>query len=98
MGISVMKIVNGFVCNCEKDTRLAKRGINPANPNNDPVKQQQLDAKHGVIPSKSVEEGKPGDFDPNRQASGAVAFGGSLAGETRSGGGAAVKQLIDLLA
>ena len=98
MGFSAMKIVNGFVCNCEKDTRLAKRGINPANPHNDPVKQQQLDAKRGIVQSKSIEEGKPGDFDPSRQAGGAVAFGGSLVGETRSGGDAATHRLIDLLA
>ena len=93
-----MKIVNGYVCECSDEVRLAKRGIDPANPHNDPLKQRELDRKRGVEDTKALEDGKPGDFDPARRDGAAVAFGGALAGETRSGGGAAAAPLVDLLA
>ncbi len=81
-----MQIVNGYVCDCIDDARLAKRGIDPANPQNDPVKQAELEARRGKLDPKALDEGKPGDLDPDRQAGPAVTFGGSLAGEVRTGG------------
>ena len=92
-----MKIVNGYVCDCQDEVRLAKRGIDPANPHNDPVKQAELDAQRGVDDPKTVDETKLGDFDPNRQAGEAVVFGGALAGESRSGGTAPAAPVLDLL-
>jgi hypothetical protein len=94
-----MQIVNGYVCDCQSDARLAKRGIDPANPHNDPFKQQQLDAGKGVADPGAVDAGKPGDFDPNRQNGAAVVFGGALSGETRTGtSSTAPAPLVDLLA
>ena len=91
-----MKIVNGYVCECSDEVRLAKRGIDPANPHSDPLKQKELDAQRGVLDPQALEETRPGDLDPERR--GAVSFGGALAGETRGDGEApAVRQLIDLL-
>lgn len=82
-----MKIVNGYVCDCQDEVRLARRGTDPDNPRNDPVKQQELDAKRGVADPRAIEDGKPGDFDPGRRAEDgpAVVFGGTLTGEAQSG-------------
>ncbi len=94
-----MRIVNGYLCDCSDDARLAKRGIDPANPQNDPIKQQQLDARRGKIDLNALDETRAGDLDPNRQTGQAVTFGGSLAGETRTGGsgGNAPATLVDRL-
>lgn len=81
-----MRIVNGYLVDCVDDARLARRGINPANPHNDPVKQKELDLRHGKIDVTALDETKPGDLDPNRRAGPAVTFGGSLSIETRPGG------------
>ena len=92
-----MKIVNGYVCECSDEVRLAKRGIDPANPHNDPLKQQEIDEQRGVLDPRALEQAGPGDLDPGRRE--AVVFGGTLAGETRSGGETpAVRQLVDFLA
>jgi hypothetical protein len=39
-----MKIVNGYACQTSCDVTAAKRGLDPRNPHDDPVKQAQLDA------------------------------------------------------
>lgn len=92
-----MKIVNGYVCECSDEVRLAKRGIDPANPHNDPLRQQELDAQRGVLDPLALDEAKAGDLGPDRRQ--AVVFGGALAGETRGGGEPpAIRQLVDLLA
>lgn len=76
-----MKIVNGFVCECQDDARLAKRGIDPDNPRNDPVKQRELDERRGKV--EPVEEAQASALDPKRRDesadAGAVQFGGALA-------------------
>lgn len=91
-----MKIVNGYVCECLDEVRLAKRGIDPNNPRNDPAKQAELDAKRGALDPTALEAARPGDLDPDRR--GAVAFGGALAGEARPGGtDEAAPHLVDLL-
>lgn len=99
-----MKIVNGYVCACSDEVRLAKRGIDPANPHNDPAKQRELDAKRGALAPEALQASRPGDLDPSRQD--AVVFGGRLADEGRAGGaaptwnasGAASGRLVDLFA
>ena len=91
-----MKIVNGYVCECSDEVRLAKRGVDPANPHGDPLRQQALDEERGVLDPRALEDTKPGDLDPGRRQ--AVSFGGALAGETRSGvQSSAVRPRVDLL-
>lgn len=43
-----MKIVNGFVCQTCCDERVAKRGIDPRNPHEDPVRQQRIDEEDAL--------------------------------------------------
>lgn len=60
-------IVNGYPCSNCTDTSLAKRGIDPRNPTNDPVKAEELDVRAGKPPKQS-------------EPSSAVEFGGALEG------------------
>lgn len=53
-----MKIINGYVCECTTDAQLAKRGIDPDNPKQDPVKQRELDEKRGKIDLRELNEAK----------------------------------------
>ena len=93
-----MRIVNGYVCECSDEARLARRGVDPANPHNDPLVQRELDAKRGKIDPRALDETKPGDLDPNRRDPGAVLFGGALAGADRQTKTAAVTPpLVDKL-
>jgi hypothetical protein len=57
-------IVNGYPCSNCSETSLAKRGIDPRNPTNDPVKAEELDVRAGKPP------------EPRS----AVEFGGALEG------------------
>ena len=99
-----MKIVNGFVCECQDDARLAKRGIDPDNPQSDPVKQQELDEKRGKVEAKPVEEAQAGGLDPKRRDEGAnaeaVQFGGALASlkQDASANYGSATQLLDVVA
>jgi hypothetical protein len=80
-----VKIVNGYVCQTSCDVTVAKKGIDPRNPHDDPVKQAQIDAAKGVQPD-------------NRED--AVVFGGALEGlvSRRRGDVAPVVRALDLLA
>jgi hypothetical protein len=64
-----MKIVNGHVCATSCDERVARRGVDPRNPREDPVKQAALDAQAGKPPPRA------GTISPD-----AVSFGGALSG------------------
>ena len=99
-----MKIVNGFVCECQDDARLAKRGIDPDNPHNDPLKQRELEEKRGQVKVEPVEETQASVLDPKRldesADAGAVQFGGALATLQldEKPGDRSEEQLVDILA
>ena len=59
-----MEVINGYVCNSCADVSLAKRGVDPARPE---------DGANGASAAKS-EDAQPSDRGP------AVTFGGELAG------------------
>jgi hypothetical protein len=81
-----VKIVNGYVCQTTCDVTAAKKGLDPRNPHDDPIKAAQLNATKGVL------------ADPG--SSQAVTFGGTLdALKGRRGGDLApVARLLDLVA
>jgi len=90
-GVVVFKVVNGFVCTSGCDEHLAKKNIDPRNPRNDPVKQEQLDQND---PSKFIEKvieeaqeaGLEARRNPHDLHGPAVVLGGSLS--DRGGGSA----------
>jgi hypothetical protein len=43
-----LRIVNGYVCQTGCDVRVARQGIDPENPRQDPVKQRELDAERAL--------------------------------------------------
>lgn len=98
-----MKIVNGFVCECGGDEKLAKKGVDPDNPHNDPVKARELEERRGIPSDEPVEETQSGVFDPKRTDgavgfdANALAFGGGLAGQDVSGSASAEDRLVDRL-
>ena len=61
-----MQIVNGYVCQTSCDVAAAKKGHDPKNPHDDPVKAAQLAASDPMAGPKPSAE--------------AVQFGGALAG------------------
>jgi len=61
-----MQIVNGYVCQTSCDVAAAKKGHDPKNPHDDPVKAAQLAASDPMAALKVSTE--------------AVQFGGALAG------------------
>ena len=80
----MVSIVNGYFCATGCDERLAKKNIDPRNPHNDPVKQEQLDANDPAkVREKEIEEAEEARLDPKRNPAEdrgeAVVFGGSLA-------------------
>ncbi len=87
----MFKVVNGFVCTSGCDEHLAKKNIDPRNPRNDPVKQEQLDRND---PSKFIEKvieeaqeaGLEARRNPHDLHGPAVVLGGSLS--DRGGGSA----------
>ncbi len=79
----MFKVINGFVCTSGCDERLARKNVDPRNPHNDPVKQEQLDQKDPTKAfERAVEETEEQRFDPKRNPAAdreqAVVFGGSL--------------------
>lgn len=79
----MFKVINGFVCTSGCDERLARKNVDPRNPHNDPVKQEQLDQKDPTKTyEKAVEDASEQRFDPKRNPAAdrdeAVVFGGSL--------------------
>lgn len=87
----MFKVVNGFVCTSGCDEHLAKKNIDPRNPRNDPVKQEQLDQNDpSKFIEKVIEEAQEAGLEswrnPNDLNAPAVVFGGSLS--DRGGGSA----------
>ncbi|MBH0238246.1 hypothetical protein [Methylobrevis albus] len=77
----MFKVVNGFACTSGCDVAVAKKGVDPRNPRNDPVKQEMLDAKDPAKAArKAVEEAREARLDPRRSDDPAVVYGGALAG------------------
>jgi len=72
----MMKIVNGYVCTSGCDVAVAKKGKDPKNPHDDPVKQAQLGAKNPAKAAK-IEARKRLDASLSDDA---VSYGGRLAG------------------
>jgi hypothetical protein len=82
----MFKVINGFVCTSGCDERLARKNVDPRNPHNDPVKQEQLDQKDPTKAiEKAIEDVRAQRFDPRRNPAAdpdqAVLFGGSLQAE-----------------
>ncbi len=82
----MVSIVNGYFCATGCDEQLAKKNIDPRNPHDNPVKQEQLDAKDPKkVREKEIEEAEEARLDPKRNPAEdrgeAVVFGGSLASE-----------------
>ena len=67
-----MQIVNGYVCATSCDVSVAKRGHDPKNPHDDPVKAAQLALAKGQVPKDGLGASTPPD------AVRAVQFGGTL--------------------
>lgn len=86
----MFKVVNGYACTSGCDVAVAKKGIDPRNPRNDPVKQEMLDAKDPAKAArKAVEEAREARLDPRRSDDPAVVYGGALAGRSAPATGAA---------
>ncbi len=69
----MVSIVNGYFCATGCDERLAKKDIDPRNPHDDPVKQEQLDAKDPQkILQKEIEEARDAGLEakPGRSEGG----------------------------
>jgi hypothetical protein len=81
-----MQIVNGYVCQTSCDVAAAKKGHDPKNPHDDPVKAAQLAASDPMAAVKDANE--------------AVQFGGALAGlsVTSVASSASINRLVDRLA
>lgn len=98
-----MKIVNGYVCDCGGDERLAKKGIDPENPHEDPVKAREIEERRGVPSDLPVAETQAGLFDPRQGASeraddpGAFVFSGALAGLDAGGQSPEQQRTLDRL-
>lgn len=67
----MVSIVNGYFCATGCDERLAKKNIDPRNPHNDPVKQEQLDAKDPrKVLEKEIEEAREAGLEAKRDPGG----------------------------
>jgi len=99
-----MKIVNGYVCECSDEVRLAKRGIDPANPHNDPAVAKDLAEKSAVTSAKPLDAAEGGALDPGRDdqsdrfSDSAFVFGGALAGTDIEAFATRMEQLVDTYA
>lgn len=100
----MIKVVNGFVCSSSCDVALAKKGIDPKNPHNDPVKAAQLKAQKALASGKAPDDGAaPAAVQDGTGSVSPVSFGGALAGlnarrPADSGPAPASSAALDLLA
>lgn len=96
----MIKVVNGFVCASSCDVALARKGIDPKNPHNDPVKAEQLKEQKALAGGKVVDDAPAGVVGSERvEALGAVSFGGALrALNARQPSPSSVAPVVDLLA
>ncbi len=89
-----MKIVNGYVCECSDEVRLAKRGIDPANPRNDPEIARELAEMSAATSARPVDAAEGGALDPKRDDA-ALIFGGMLEGTEVADFAWKISQLVD---
>jgi hypothetical protein len=90
-GCSMVSIVNGYVCfNCT-DTEKAQKGVDPANPTNDPLQnksvQQKKDEAHAILKAEVAKSQRIA-------ASGNAASGQSTDGQASAGQGPAPVALL----
>jgi hypothetical protein len=95
-----MQIVNGYVCQTSCDVSAARRGHDPKNPHDDPVKAAQLAEQKALAGGRvtteaaSATQGAADGF-----AVEAVTFGGRLEGLSAArSGSSGVAQLLDRVA
>ena len=95
-----MQIVNGYVCATGCDVAAAKRGHDPKNPHDDPVKAAVLNDQKALAQGKPMSALQKSTDGETGFAPQAVTFGGALAGlATRQSGNAMTPQTrVDLLA
>jgi len=89
-----MQIVNGYVCQTGCDVAAAKKGHDPKNPHDDPVKAAALAEQKGLATGKAA-DAKPTD---GGFAVEAVQFGGRLAGLSVARSEVLVAALVDRVA
>lgn len=95
-----MQIVNGYVCQTSCDVSVARRGHDPKNPHNDPVKAAQLAEQKALATGKvTPETAGAGPSATDGFAVEAVAFGGRLAGlSVARGASSEALRLVDRVA
>jgi hypothetical protein len=92
-----MQIVNGYVCQTGCDVAAAKRGHDPKNPRDDPVKAEMLARAKGLPPPDEPVQART--LAADGFSSNAVSFGGVLSDVIRSAIAAPItSQLVDRLA
>lgn len=76
-----MDVVNGYPCKTCTDVELAKKGVDPARPNDGPngvYKTERDEAASKTDAGRQVQDDKPVDYGP------AVKFDGALADAARA--------------
>jgi len=93
-----MKIVNGYVCQSGCEVDLAKKGIDPKNPHNDPVKARELEEQKALAAGR-LEDTRAGEGPETAFGVEAVRFGGTLEGVTqrRAGDETQVARVLELV-
>ncbi len=92
-----MQIVNGYVCQTGCDVAAAKKGHDPKNPHDDPVKAAALAEQKGLATGKAPVDAA-GVATESAFAVEAVQFGGRLAGLSVARGVAGEAALVDRVA
>lgn len=90
----MFRVVNGYVCTSSCDVAAAKRGADPKNPRNDPVKAQELAEKRALASGKPADDKTVFKVDPTE----AVSFGGRLSGRVPGAPAIAPMGRLDKLA
>jgi hypothetical protein len=73
---ATMQIVNGYVCQTGCDVAAAKRGHDPKNPRDDPVKAEMLARAKGLPPPDKTADART--LAADGLSTNAVSFGGTL--------------------
>ena len=79
-----MQIVNGYVCQTGCDVAAAKKGHDPKNPHDDPMKAEALAEAKGLASGRDATRGGVDVAAQTGFAAEAVQFGGALAQATRT--------------
>lgn len=89
----MFKVVNGFPCTSGCDVSVARKGIDPRNPRNDPVKQEQLDSRDPVKAAE-IRAGKAAETSGT--AAGGSALLPPVEGALRTADPGAVGRVLDI--